>query len=161
MYCKKCGKKLGENERFCSACGEPAGTPYIRQPGHGQMQNSQPREPYGRDRYTDRPVPSEQPTKALVVEGIGFLFFIYLLIANSRNDFETELWLTKHGAGTFFIGLFFIVISYFMLRKYKKKHRLYGIGYAGYVISCIGGVLMLIMLALAVLSFLPMMLVNF
>lgn len=26
MFCSKCGKELGENEKFCPECGIPAGT---------------------------------------------------------------------------------------------------------------------------------------
>lgn len=93
---------------------------------------------------------SDQPTKALVVEGIGILFFIYMMIVNGSSDTVTQAWFQKNGAGVFFIGLIFLVVSYFMLKKYKKNHKLYGIGYAGYILSCIAAILMAVMLIISV-----------
>lgn len=93
-----------------------------------------------------------QPTAALVLEGIGLLFFVYLLIANASNDIDAQIFLRESGAGVFFIGLIFIVISFFIFKSHKKKHGLRGIGYAGYIISCIAAVLMLVMLIMSIVS---------
>lgn len=156
MYCRKCGRKLEESERFCGACGEPvvrkAMNPtnnefYGRQAGYDHLQ----RQEDNSRRYGDNM--SKQPTKALVVEGIGFLFFIYMAILNG-GDFLDQRWLEENGGGVFLIGLIFIVISYFMLRSHKKKYNLYGIGYAGYIISCIAVVIMIVIILLSVLMIL-------
>ena len=71
MYCVNCGKKLEENQKFCSACGQPV-------VGIKQTENN-PQNQYGiennefRKRKEDhkqyiKNSTQEQPTKALVIE---------------------------------------------------------------------------------------------
>lgn len=155
MYCRKCGKKLEENEKFCSACGEPVNRTHVSQVNDSRQDNVRISNMRLKDQSGDsnnklKNSMSDQPTKALIVEGIGILFFIYMLIANSSSDNTAQTWLQRNGAGVFFIGLIFLVVSYFMLKKYKKNHKLYGIGYVGYIISCIAVILMVVMLILSV-----------
>lgn len=161
MYCRKCGKKLEENEQFCSACGEPVDKTDASQVNDKRQDNTRisnirlKGQSGGSNKLKNSM--SDQPTKALIVEGIGILFFIYMLIANSSNDNATQIWLQRNGAGVFFIGLIFLVVSYFMLKKYKKSHKLYGIGYVGYLISCIAVVLMVAMLIISIFMVIPVM----
>lgn len=155
MYCRKCGKKLEGNEKFCSACGEPVNRTGASQVNDNRLDNAQISNTSLKDQSDEsnnklKNSMSDQPTKALIVEGIGILFFIYMLIANSSSDNTAQTWLQRNGAGVFFIGLIFLVVSYFMLKKYKKTSKLYGIGYVGYIISCIAVILMVVMLILSV-----------
>lgn len=166
MYCRKCGKKLEENERFCSVCGEPVAKTDVDQLDSEQQDNNKmrndslQRQVDNSKRYVKNNM-ADQPTKALIVEGIGILFFIYMLIVNGSSDYNTQKWLEKNGVGVFIIGLIFLVISYFMLKKYKKNHKLYGIGYAGYIISCIAVVLMVAMVIMSILLFIQEMIFTF
>ncbi len=162
MYCRRCGRKLEGNERFCGACGEPVNRTDTNQINNSRQNNA----PNNNMRFKDqsnggnnelRSNMSDQPTKALIVEGIGILFFIYMLIVNSSSDNTAQTWLQRNGGGVFFIGLIFLVVSYFMLKKYKKNHKLYGIGYVGYIISCIAAIFMVVMLILSVLMVLMFM----
>lgn len=144
MYCKKCGAKLEEGNKFCSSCGAPIESSEGRNIGiHDVTKHISLKGESG----------VRQPTKALVVEGIGILFFLYLLLVNSMSgrDVSAGIWLEDYGAGAFMIGLIFVVVSFFMFRKYKKKNALQGLGYAGYVISCIALVLLLVMVVLSIL----------
>lgn len=155
MYCKKCGKELGENEQYCSTCGEPSVKMNRNQTDTGRKENEQMEinRPGNRDYVgkIDKTSAKDQPTKALIVEGIGALFFIYLLILNGSSDYTAQSWLQENGAGVFLIGLIFVVVSYFMLKKYKKNHNLHGIGYAGYLVSCIAAIIMAVMLIWSIL----------
>lgn len=156
MYCRKCGKKLEENEKFCSACGEPVNkidASQVKDSSQDNVRISNKRLKNHSDDSNNKLKNSisDQPTKALVVEGIGILFFIYMMIVNGSSDTVTQAWFQKNGAGVFFIGVIFLVVSYFMLKKYKKNHKLYGIGYAGYILSCIAAILMAVMLIISVL----------
>ena len=94
----------------------------------------------------------KQPTKALIMEGIGLVFFIYLLLVNSlaNRSSETEAWLNDHGTPVFLIGLIFIGISYFMFKRFKKKQPLTGLGYAGYIVSCIAVILVAIIIVISI-----------
>lgn len=138
MYCKKCGAKLEKGNKFCGSCGSAVTK-------HVSSENE-----------------IRQPTRALVVEGIGILFFLYLLLVNSMSDTDISArnWLEDNGAGVFIIGLIFMTVSFFMFKKYKKENSLYGLGYAGYVISCIAIVLLLVMFVLSILTALPVILLN-
>lgn len=86
------------------------------------------------------------------MEGIGLVFFIYLLLVNSlaNRSSETEAWLNDHGTPVLLIGLVFIGISYFMFKVYKKKQPLVGLGYVGYIVSCIAVIIIAIVLVLGV-----------
>ena len=163
MYCKKCGKKLEENERYCSACGEPVDMQEMDKTDNREQENSQ----MGKDRLQRKNddnrrfahnSTADHPTKALIVEGIGILFFIYMLIVNGSGDASDLHWLEENGPGVFFIGLIFIVVSHFMMKKYKKNYRLYGIGYVGYIVSCIAVVLLIVLLLLSIFMVIPVML---
>lgn len=175
MYCKNCGKAVSDGIRFCPNCGYevnhytgnaqkpsvPKNTSTGNHNSTRQMNNEQ--EMYTQWQNSPAPMPQNpnnmsgnnmpaQPTAALVLEGIGFLFFVYLLIANASNDIDAQIFLRESGAGVFFIGLICIVISFFIFKSHKKKHGLRGIGYAGYIISCIAAVLMLVMLIMSIVS---------
>lgn len=156
MYCKKCGKKLDENSKFCSACGEPASHTYIDQMNNANQDiTSNPYilsrdQPYNSNQNGKNYIP-DQPTKALVVEGIGILFFIYMFIVSGSSDYTTQIWFQEYGGGVFLIGLIFLVISFFMFKKHKKNHKLYGIGYIAYIISCIAVILIAVILILSIL----------
>lgn len=141
MYCKKCGKELKEGQKYCNQCGEPVDK--LNVTGGNQFE----KEAFSTQNYRGNPR-SNQPTKALVVEGIGFLFFAYLLLVYLRNEYGSKQYLEEEGVGFFLIGIIIIVISYFMFRNYKKKHDLYGLGYAGYIISCIAVVIVFGILAM-------------
>lgn len=126
MYCKRCGTKLNDEDKFCYNCGESIGSV--------QKEPTEKREQLVMDKTNNR-----YPTKALLVECVGFLFWIYLIIANSRadNDYKAELFLEDSGIACFVIGLLIVVVSYFLFKKHNKEHGMYGIGYVGYIISCV------------------------
>lgn len=176
MYCKNCGKAVSDGIRFCPNCGYevnhdtnnaqkpsvPKNTPTGNNNSTRQMHNEQ--QMRSRQQKSPAPMPQNpnnmsgnnnmpaQPTAALIVEGIGFLFFVYLMIINGSNNYSTQIWAKENSGGVFFIGLIFIVISFFIFKSHKKKHGLRGIGYAGYIISCIAAVLMLVMLIMSIVS---------
>lgn len=146
MYCSNCGKKLEDNAKFCPACGASLIKP-SKSEGNPDDGIFTPPKPL--DMLSWHPK-TEQPTKALVMEGIGLLFFIYLIIVNGTGDFLDQIWLEEKGPAVFLIGLVFLVISHFMFKRYKKKHALYGFGYAGYIVSCIAAVLLAVMLVMSI-----------
>ena len=134
MFCPECGKEVKAGAKFCSQCG----TKLVGIQEENKFRQSQEK---------------EQPTKAIVVEGIGLLLFVYLLIVNSttNRDVNAQIFLEESGPGVFLAGLVFIVISYFMFRKYKKKSNLYG----AYIISCIASILFVVILGMSVLTAIP------
>ena len=138
MFCPECGKEVKAGAKFCSQCG----TKLVGIQEENKFRQSQEK---------------EQPTKAIVVEGIGLLLFVYLLIVNSttNRDVNAQIFLEESGPGVFLAGLVFIVISYFMFRKNKKKSNLYGIGYGAYIISCIASILFVVILGMSVLTAIP------
>lgn len=100
MYCVNCGKKLEENQKFCSACGQPV-------VGIKQTENN-PKNQYGiennefRKRQEDHKQyiknrTQEQPTKALVIEGFGIVFFAMTIILDRSSDYMDQLWVEKYG----------------------------------------------------------------
>ncbi len=141
MFCPECGKEVKAGTKFCSQCGT-------------KLMESQEESAF---RLRQE---KEQPTKAIVVEGIGLLLFIYLLIVNSttNRDINAQIFLEESGPGVFLAGLVFIVVSYFMFRKYKKENHLYGIGYGAYIISCIAVILFAVILGISVLTAIPALL---
>lgn len=126
MYCPNCGNKIEDGAKFCPYDG-------TRLDGN---RNSWQQQGANFNYKLDK---KKQPTKALVMEGIGLVFFIYLLLVNSlaNRSSETEAWLNDHGTPVLLIGLVFIGISYFMFKAFKKKQPLVGLGYVGYIVSCI------------------------
>lgn len=142
MYCKKCGAKIEENNKFCGVCGEPV----CSSTQNMEIRNS---------RMCMGQHNGVMPTKALVTEGIGFLFFVYLLIANSRSnsDYDAEIFLRESGSIFFFVGLVIVVISFFMFKRFKKNNTLQGLGYVGYIASCIALVLLGIIIILSIFMF--------
>ena len=139
MYCPNCGNKVNDGAKFCPSCGTRL----------GENSNSKKQKEVCFNYTSEK---KKQPTKALVVEGIGLLFFLYLLLLNSmaNRSSETEAWLNDNGSPVFLIGLVFVGISYFMFKKFKKKQPLAGLGYAGYIVSCIAIVIVAIFIVLAV-----------
>lgn len=138
MFCPECGKEVKKGAKFCSQCGRKI-IKIQEENGLRQWQEK------------------EKPTKAIVVEGIGLLLFIYLLIVSSttNRDVNAQIFLEESGPGVFFVGLVFIVISYFMFRKYKKENNLYGVGYGAYIISCIAVIVFAVILGMSVLTAIP------
>ena len=145
MNCKRCGRKLAEDARLCSACGEP-----VRTTGreNDRQQN---------DRENRK---EAQPIKALVVEGTGMLFFICLLMVNTSKDYLVRLWLRENGVTMLWIGLIFLAVSHLMLREFKRSHKLHGIGQVGYLVSCIAVFLMFTMLILMLIVLIGTMLMD-
>ena len=139
MYCPNCGNKIKDGAKFCPYDG-------TRLDGNGNSRNQQ------EVNFNYKLDKKKQPTKALVMEGIGLVFFIYLLLVNSlaNRSSETEAWLNDHGTPVFLIGLIFIGISYFMFKRFKKKQPLTGLGYAGYIVSCIAIVLVAIIIVISI-----------
>ena len=139
MYCPNCGNKIEDGAKFCPYDG-------TRLDGNGNSRNQQ------EVNFNYKLDKKKQPTKALVMEGIGLVFFIYLLLVNSlaNRSSETEAWLNDHGTPVFLIGLIFIGISYFMFKRFKKKQPLTGLGYAGYIVSCIAVVLVAIIIVISI-----------
>lgn len=139
MYCPNCGNKIKDGAKFCPYDG-------TRLDGNGNSRNQQ------EVNFNYKLDKKKQPTKALVMEGIGLVFFIYLLLVNSlaNRSSETEAWLNDHGTPVFLIGLIFIGISYFMFKRFKKKQPLTGLGYAGYIVSCIAVVLVAIIIVISI-----------
>ncbi len=139
MYCPNCGNKIEDGAKFCPYDG-------TRLDGN---RNSWQQQGANFNYKLDK---KKQPTKALVMEGIGLVFFIYLLLVNSlaNRSSETEAWLNDHGTPVLLIGLVFIGISYFMFKAYKKKQPLVGLGYVGYIVSCIAVIIIAIVLVLGV-----------
>lgn len=155
MYCVNCGKKLEENQKFCSACGQPV-------VGIKQTENN-PQNQYGiennefRKRQEDhkqyiKNSTQEQPTKALVIEGFGIVFFAMTIILDRSSDYMDQLWVKKYGWVLYMIGFILLVIPYFIFKKYKKKYGLQGIGYAGYIISCMGTVVVALFIILMIIT---------
>ena len=139
MYCPNCGNKIKDGAKFCPYDG-------TRLDENGNSRNQQ------EANFNYKLDKKKQPTKALVMEGIGLVFFIYLLLVNSlaNRSSETEAWLNDHGTPVFLIGLIFIGISYFMFKRFKKKQPLTGLGYAGYIVSCIAIVLVAIIIVISI-----------
>ena len=139
MYCPNCGNKIKDGAKFCPYDG-------TRLDGNGNSRNQQ------EVNFNYKLDKKKQPTKALVMEGIGLVFFIYLLLVNSlaNRSSETEAWLNDHGTPVFLIGLIFIGISYFMFKRFKKKQPLTGLGYAGYIVSCIAIVLVAVIIVISI-----------
>ena len=139
MYCPNCGNKIKDGAKFCPYDG-------TRLDENGNSRNQQ------EVNFNYKLDKKKQPTKALVMEGIGLVFFIYLLLVNSlaNRSSETEAWLNDHGTPVFLIGLIFIGISYFMFKRFKKKQPLTGLGYAGYIVSCIAVVLVAIIIVISI-----------
>ena len=139
MYCPNCGNKIKDGAKFCPYDG-------TRLDGNGNSRNQQ------EVNFNYKLDKKKQPTKALVMEGIGLVFFIYLLLVNSlaNRSSETEAWLNDHGTPVFLIGLIFIGISYFMFKRFKKKQPLTGLGYAGYIVSCIAVVLVAVIIVISI-----------
>lgn len=142
MYCPNCancGNKVEDGAKFCPYDG-------TRLDGN---RNSWQQQGANFNYKLDK---KKQPTKALIMEGIGLVFFIYLLLVNSlaNRSSETEAWLNDHGTPVFLIGLIFIGISYFMFKRFKKKQPLTGLGYAGYIVSCIAVILVAIIIVISI-----------
>ena len=139
MYCPNCGNKIEDGAKFCPYDG-------TRLDENGNSRNQQ------EANFNYKLDKKKQPTKALVMEGIGLVFFIYLLLVNSlaNRSSETEAWLNDHGTPVFLIGLIFIGISYFMFKRFKKKQPLTGLGYAGYIVSCIAIVLVAVIIVISI-----------
>lgn len=139
MYCPNCGNKIKDGAKFCPYDG-------TRLDENGNSRNQQ------EANFNYKLDKKKQPTKALVMEGIGLVFFIYLLLVNSlaNRSSETEAWLNDHGTPVFLIGLIFIGISYFMFKRFKKKQPLTGLGYAGYIVSCIAIVLVAVIIVISI-----------
>ena len=139
MYCPNCGNKIKDGAKFCPYDG-------TRLDGNGNSRNQQ------EVNFNYKLDKKKQPTKALVMEGIGLVFFIYLLLVNSlaNRSSETEAWLNDNGTPVFLIGLIFIGISYFMFKRFKKKQPLTGLGYAGYIVSCIAIVLVAVIIVISI-----------
>ena len=139
MYCPNCGNKIKDGAKFCPYDG-------TRLDGNGNSRNQQ------EANFNYKLDKKKQPTKALVMEGIGLVFFIYLLLVNSlaNRSSETEAWLNDNGTPVFLIGLIFIGISYFMFKRFKKKQPLTGLGYAGYIVSCIAIVLVAVIIVISI-----------
>ena len=72
MYCSNCGHEVKDGSMFCPYCGVSLDKNRISQKEKDTKFN------YKLEK-------KRQPTKALVVEGIGFVFFIYLLLLNSTG----------------------------------------------------------------------------
>ena len=139
MYCPNCGNKIKDGAKFCPYDG-------TRLDENGNSRNQQ------EANFNYKLDKKKQPTKALDMEGIGLVFFIYLLLVNSlaNRSSETEAWLNDHGTPVFLIGLIFIGISYFMFKRFKKKQPLTGLGYAGYIVSCIAIVLVAVIIVISI-----------
>lgn len=137
MYCPNCGHKVEDNTMYCPECGK-----LLKKDGNLKRQQD--------ININYELEKKKQPTKALVVEGIGFLFFIYLLLID--RDWEYQGWVEDNGVWVFLIGLVFIAISYFMFKRFKKNQLLTGLGYAGYVVSCIAMVIIIAILILGIPS---------
>ena len=139
MYCPNCGNKIKDGAKFCPYDG-------TRLDENGNSRNQQ------EANFNYKLDKKKQPTKALVMEGLGLVFFIYLLLVNSlaNRSSETEAWLNDHGTPVFLIGLIFIGISYFMFKRFKKKQPLTGLGYAGYIVSCIAIVLVAVIIVISI-----------
>ena len=139
MYCPNCGNKIKDGAKFCPYDG-------TRLDENGNSRNQQ------EANFNYKLDKKKQPTKALVMEGIGLVFFIYLLLVNSlaNRSSETEAWLNDNGTPVFLIGLIFIGISYFMFKRFKKKQPLTGLGYAGYIVSCIAIVLVAVIIVISI-----------
>ena len=139
MYCPNCGNKVEDGAKFCPYDG-------TRLDGNRKSWQQQ-----GAN-FNYKLDKKKQPTKALIMEGIGLVFFIYLLLVNSlaNRSSETEAWLNDHGTPVFLIGLIFIGISYFMFKRFKKKQPLTGLGYAGYIVSCIAVILVAIIIVISI-----------
>ena len=125
MYCVNCGKKLEENQKFCSACGQPV-------VGIKQTENN-PQNQYGiennefRKRQEDhkqyiKNSTQEQPTKALVIEGFGIVFFAMTIILDRSSDYMDQLWVKKYGWVLYMIGFILLVIPLciFLLKLHKN-----------------------------------------
>lgn len=91
-------------------------------------------------RLNSNPIPvnrgNANPTGALVTEGIGLLFGI---LAWNMSAAAVPVAL-------FFMGLgeILMVASLFSFRRFKKENVLYGLGYFGYIISCIAVIVLAI-----------------
>ena len=141
MYCSNCGHEVKDGSMFCPYCGVS-----LNKNGISQKEKD--------TKFNYKLEKKRQPTKALVVEGIGFVFFIYLLLLNSTADrnWDNSVWLEDNGVWVFLIGMIFVSISYFMFRRFRKKQPLVGLGYIGYIISCIAIVLIAVMLIFGIVD---------
>ena len=155
MYCAKCGKKLEENQKFCSGCGQPVKE--VKQAENNRQNKSQMKKEqfenegnYHR-KYSENTI-QKQPTKALVIEGFGILLLVITRMLDQSRDYTDQLWAAKNGWVLYIIGFILFVIAYVMLKKHKKKYGLQGIGYAGYIISCMGVVIVVIFSVLMIFT---------
>lgn len=141
MYCVKCGKEIEEGQKFCSACGQSVveikqvESNLQNQYGMGNEQVQKRQENH--NQYIRNSV-QEQPTKALVIEGFGIVFFAMMIILDQSSDYRNQLWVQKYGWALYMLGIILLAIPYFIFKRHKKKYGLQGIAYAGYVISCMG-----------------------
>ena len=90
MYCAKCGKKLEENQKFCSGCGQPVKE--VKQAENNRQNKSQMKKEqfenegnYHR-KYSENTI-QKQPTKALVIEGFGILLLVITRMLDQSRDY--------------------------------------------------------------------------
>lgn len=133
MICPRCKATVADKGKFCTKCG-------------ALLQENE---------EIKKSIESRQPTKALVIEGFGILMFFYVMLVSLSDSYDAKKFI-EDGVGTTFvmIGLFLIGIAFIIFRKFKKNFCLTGLGYAGYVLACIGMVFIIIVLIFTVLSLL-------
>lgn len=144
MYCSNCGKELKEGSRFCPGCGmtlrECQDSEHFDETVIKSMTDSRKE----LNQSVESKVYKEQPVKAMIMEGIGFLFFFYLILVSRSDNYDDQRFLEKSGPVVFIIGLVFVTISFFMFRRFKKNNNLESIALAAYIISCLGMILMVV-----------------
>ena len=102
-----------------------------------------------------------QPVAALVIEGLGLLFFLYYAFCSSSKDVHTQYWIQDNGGGVLCIGFLLIAASFVLFRIYKKKSALHGFGQVGYIASLVLFLLAAILFVLSIVMSIGTLIVMF